>query len=60
MRFTGVDLHKQTLSACVISCETGQREVVQRRSLRCEEGEAVAAFLNEHSLRPPIPAVHAP
>ena len=44
MHFIGVDLHKKTLSVCVLVREAGQRRIVARRSLRCDQPEELRAF----------------
>lgn len=44
MRFIGVDLHKKTLSVCVLVSEAGQRRIVARRSLRCDQPDRIASF----------------
>jgi transposase len=44
MRFIGVDLHKQTISVCVLVREAGRRRVVARRSLRCDQPKQIRAF----------------
>ena len=44
MRYVGVDLHKQVISACVVVIEDGGRKVIGRRTLRCKEPEIIEAF----------------
>jgi transposase len=44
MRYIGVDLHKKTLSVCVLVLEAGRRRVIARRSLRCDQPERIRAF----------------
>lgn len=44
MHFIGVDLHKQTISACVLVREAGRRRVTMRRSLRCDNPKQIRAF----------------
>lgn len=45
MKFAGVDLHKRTLSLCVV--DRG-RSVVARTRLRCDEPGRILAFVREH------------
>lgn len=44
MNFVGVDLHKKTISICVMVKECGKRKVAQRRRLRCDEPESIREF----------------
>ena len=44
MKFVGVDLHKQTISVCVMVEEGRKRKVEQRRSLRCADGGNPSIF----------------
>jgi len=44
MRYVGVDLHKKTISLCVVAVVRGERTVVQRRGLRCEDTAAIRDF----------------
>ena len=47
MKFVGVDLHKKTISVCVMVKEEGQRKVAQRKRLRCEEAESIREFFEQ-------------
>ena len=42
MKYVGVDLHKQVISACVVIQEDKQRKVIGRRNLRSKETESIA------------------
>jgi transposase len=44
MYYVGVDLHKKTISVCVVIQEGGKRRIVQRRNLRCIEVETILQF----------------
>jgi transposase len=44
MNFVGIDLHKQTITLCVVNQE---RQVLRRRTLACVETEAIRAFFAE-------------
>ena len=44
MHYVGVDLHKQTISVCVVNQVGTAREVTVRRRFRCAEAERIYAF----------------
>ena len=44
MRYVGVDLHKQTISLCVVELAGRERKVVQRKRFRCGDEESIAAY----------------
>src|SRR6516165_8952559 len=44
MNFIGIDLHKKTISVCVVNQE---RKVLKRRTLCCAEPERIVAFFRE-------------
>jgi len=44
MKYVGVDLHKQTISLCVVMQKAGQRVVVKRETLRCDEPRRVQSW----------------
>ena len=44
MRYVGVDLHKQTISLCVVELAGRERKVVQRKRFRCEDEEAIFSY----------------
>lgn len=44
MKYVGVDLHKQVISACVVVQNGSQRRVVQRQRLACRDRAAIAQF----------------
>jgi transposase len=46
MHFIGVDLHKRSISLCVLVRAAGRRRVVARRSLRCDQPRQIRAFLS--------------
>ena len=50
MHFVGVDLHKKTISICVIVQEDGKRLVRGRRSFPCAEPESIRDYFSQ--LRP--------
>jgi transposase len=47
MHFVGVDLHKQTISVCVVIQVGTTREVTARRRFRCADVERIFAFFEE-------------
>jgi transposase len=44
MLYVGVDLHKQTISLCVVELVGRERKVVERKRFRCADEEAIAAY----------------
>jgi transposase len=44
MKYVGVDLHKQSISLCVVKIVRGAREVEQRRRLSCADVAAIPKF----------------
>jgi len=44
MHFIGVDLHKQIISVCVLVRAGDQRQVMARRTLRCDQPEQIQAY----------------
>jgi transposase len=47
MKSVGVDLHKQSISVCVMVKDGQKRKVEQRRSLRCADQEGIRRFFEE-------------
>jgi transposase len=47
MKFVGVDLHKQTISVCVMTEDGRKRKVEQRRSLRCKDAHSIRLFFEQ-------------
>jgi hypothetical protein len=45
MKYVGVDLHKKTISACVVVKESDKRKVTARKRLECNDESAIAAWL---------------
>lgn len=44
MRYVGVDLHKKTISVCVVIQEGAKRRVVKRETLACSSVDAIQQF----------------
>ena len=44
MHYVGVDLHKKTITVCVVIQEGGKRRILQRKSMRCIEVERIQQF----------------
>ncbi len=58
MKFAGCDLHKQTITICVVD---QLRRVLERRTVRCGEERTILAFFQKDSgtsrllwKRPPV------
>jgi transposase len=47
MKYVGIDLHKKTISACVVVKESGKRKVVARQRLACRDEARIAAWFHE-------------
>jgi transposase len=47
MKYVGVDLHKKTISACVVIKECERRQVAARKRLECRDESAIAAWFRE-------------
>lgn len=53
MHYVGVDLHKQSISLCVVELQDRQRMVVGRKRLRCDDELAITEYftsLGEHQV----------
>ena len=44
MKYVGVDLHKKVISLCVVMQKAGQRVVVKRETLRCDEPRRIQSW----------------
>ena len=44
MKFVGVDLHKQSITLCVVMQKEGKRVVVERATLRCDQPDRIARW----------------
>ena len=44
MKYVGVDLHKKTISLCVVMQKAGQRVVVKRETLRCDQPQRIRSW----------------
>jgi transposase len=47
MKYVGIDLHKQTISGCVLIKERGRKKVVARQRLECRDEAGITAWLRE-------------
>jgi transposase len=47
MKYVGIDLHKQTISACVVVKECGQKKVAARKRLECRDEAGIAAWFGQ-------------
>jgi transposase len=50
MNFVGVDLHKKTISLCVVVVVGGKRKVVSRRRFDCQKTAAIRKFFEEQGV----------
>ena len=48
MHYIGVDLHKKTISVCVVIEDGRQSKVVARATLPCAAPEKIRAFFEKH------------
>jgi transposase len=44
MKYVGVDLHKQVISVCVMGQSGGQRKVLARQRLACQDAQGIERF----------------
>jgi transposase len=44
MKYVGADLHKKTITVCVVEKVRGQRKVKARRTMNCKDPEAILKF----------------
>lgn len=49
MRFIGADLHKKSITFCVVEVVDGATKVIQRRRIACCEIEPIMEFLTAHT-----------
>jgi transposase len=47
MKFIGVDLHKKTISLCVVVIVAGKRQVVSRRRFMCQDAAKIREFFEK-------------
>ena len=47
MKYVGVDLHKKVISLCVVMQKAGQRVVVKRGTLRCDEPRRIQSWFRQ-------------
>jgi transposase len=46
MKYVGVDLHKKTISACVVVIEQGKRKVIARTRLECRDEAGIVRWFS--------------
>jgi len=46
MRYVGVDLHKQSISLCVVELANRERQVVERRRFRSDQVDQMAEYFS--------------
>ena len=47
MKYVGIDLHKKTISVCVVILEQGKRKVAARQRFACRDEAGIAAWFRE-------------
>ena len=47
MKYVGIDLHKKTISACVVVKERGKKKIVARKRLECRDEAGIVAWFSE-------------
>jgi transposase len=47
VKYVGIDLHKQTISACVVVKERGRKQVAARKRLECRDEAGIAAWFGQ-------------
>jgi hypothetical protein len=47
MRYVGVDLHKQTISVCVVELVGRQRRIIERKRFACREEERISDYFGQ-------------
>ena len=46
MKYVGIDLHKQTISGCVVVKERGKRKIAARRRLECRDEAGIKSWFS--------------
>ena len=44
MRYVGVDLHKQSITLCVVELAARERKIIERRRFRCDQEDEMAEY----------------
>lgn len=52
MRYIGADLHKKSITFCVVEVDAGKTTVIQRQRILCKETEKIKALLAAHASFP--------
>ena len=47
MKYVGIDLHKKTISACVVVKERGKKKVIARKRLECKDEAGIKSWFSE-------------
>ena len=47
MKYVGIDLHKKTMSSCVVVKERGQKKIAARKRLECRDEAAIKSWFSE-------------
>jgi transposase len=49
MRYIGADLHKKSITFCVVEIVEGKTKIVQRKRLGCHDTERITEFVAQHA-----------
>ena len=47
MKYVGIDLHKKTISGCVVVKERGRKKVTARKRLECQDEAGIKTWFSE-------------
>src|SRR6187200_1617471 len=47
MKYVGIDLHKKTISGCVVVKERGQKQIAARKRLECRDEAGIKSWFSE-------------
>jgi len=47
MKYVGIDLHKKTISGCVVVKERGQKKIAARKRLECRDEAGIKSWFSE-------------
>lgn len=47
MKYVGIDLHKKTISGCVVVKERGKKKIAARKRLECRDEAGIKSWFSE-------------
>jgi hypothetical protein len=47
MKYVGIDLHKKTISGCVVVKERGKRKIAARKRLECRDEAGIKSWFRD-------------